>query len=137
MRARLNQEMEITHPDLQSMDDVRRLEQLFLSRQITQDEFLRKRRVRAAAGTVIEHPEAWRLCFGPAEPFDAECVAAVGRATLKRHDRLVEKYAKLENAQLSGTAIDASAEAVAAFQQDRAARRDKLQEAPAVVAPAF
>lgn len=137
MKAKLLHEAEITHPALKSLDDIQRLQHELLSRKISSDEYRRRRSIVAKAGTVIDHPEAWRLvCHGQAEPFDQECIDRVGQATLKKLDRLAKKYELLETAQLSGTPIDASDAAVQAFKATRAERRAKLAQAEEIVTPA-
>jgi hypothetical protein len=128
VKAKLIVEREITHPDLKSTDDLKRLIHLQLSGQINGDEFRRRARVVGTVGTVIDHPDAWRLVeMGIAEPFDQECLDRVDANKLKKLERLAQRAEKLEYAQATGiTALDATAEQVKEFKNERAEKRSKM-----------
>lgn len=74
MKCKLLRDELITHPDLKSFDDIKKLAELVHTGKISADEYDRRSRVTVKAGTVIDHPYAWQLvAMGMAEPYDQEC----------------------------------------------------------------
>jgi len=129
MKAKLIVEREITHPDIKSIDDFKNLIHLQLSGKINGEEFRRRSRVVGTIGTVIDHPEAWRLVeMGIAEPVDQECIDRVCANKLAKLDRLKVRAERLEVAQATGiAALDATDEQVKEFKADRAKKRAKME----------
>ena len=134
MKAKLLRDELITHPDLKSHDDIKALDHLIHSGQIGPDEYLKRRRAAAKAGTVIDHPRAWELVtMGIAEPVDQECVnrAAMAMPGAISLDAKIQNAAegmdRLESAQVTGDPkIDATDEQA---EQLKAAKVEQLAKA--------
>ena len=130
MKCRLLRDELITHPDLTSWDDVHALGAALHSGKITPEEFQKRIRVAAPAGTVIDHPQAWLLvAMGRAEPEDEECkrraegiMPGDGDFDLKLNCA-ADAADRLDTAQITGDPkFDASPEQVEAMKQARADR---------------
>lgn len=138
MKCRLIREELVTHPDLKGWQDLRELCHQFHTGQITAEEYDKRRRITAPAGTVIDHPFAWMLvALGRAEPVDEECQRRASSAMPGVGDfdvKLVnaqEAADRLDNAQVTGDPqFDATADQAAKMKQQRAERLAAARQSP-------
>lgn len=100
MEARLTRPAVQVHPDLRGPDGKQKRRQIIARyfREKLHDKTWLKQQLFVAvpAGTVVSHPQAWRLVkLGKAEPVDFECRAAAGYSE-----------GQIEAAQLAGEALE-------------------------------
>lgn len=102
MKARMLREEEITHPNLKTPADVTAWRAKLNREEITPQEWREGMFLRVKAGTVIDHPHAYKLCqMGMAEPHDQECLDRCNRLRLDL-DAAAAGQDRIRNAQLTG-----------------------------------